>query len=225
MSSPALLDAVMGRPSSVKLIRAIMNAEEPISGREASRRANVTQRPAVRSLRDLTLSGILRKEITENGYAYSLNREHQLVSHGIVPLFEAEKEHTGASLDDLSRTLKSLAAGSPPDVQSALFIESGALLIVARNQEATARVWNALQRPIEQLEEARGDEVVVHLISTQETLARRDEEEIRVFYREGTLMAGKPLAEIPGAEFLSRPTPTPAVNLGGHRPWLSRFRR
>lgn len=210
MSKTELLDAVMGTPSKVKLIRALLSAEEPISGREAARRAGVSQRPAHRSLQDLVARGVVRKEVGENSHLFELNREHQLVRAGIIPLFEAEVGHTQTVKHALEAALRSMLRGSMPDLRNATLLTGRAhgdapgmdLVLVGRNREAAASAFQVLATTVSQLEDRFGLQISVLPLTAEELRSRHEagDEVVMGAATKGELIGGRTLREILDAE-------------------------
>lgn len=88
---PPVLDAALGAPSRVRLLRAFVHAEAPMTGREAGRVAGVAHRPCVRALGDLVALGLVRVTRGAASNQYRLDERHRLAKR-LRRLFEREAE-------------------------------------------------------------------------------------------------------------------------------------
>ena len=100
------LDTILGSAAKVRLLRALLPLDRPVSGREAARLAGLSHR-AVLALDELAALGVLERRTTAGGHTnlYGVNRSHALVP-AIVALFEAERERTAAIVRRIARVLK-----------------------------------------------------------------------------------------------------------------------
>lgn len=86
-----MLDAALGSPSRVRLLRVLALASAAMSGRAAGRAAGVAHRAAVRALAQLVDSGVVRVEPGATAHAYSMAPAHPLTKR-LRRLFEREAE-------------------------------------------------------------------------------------------------------------------------------------
>jgi hypothetical protein len=128
LSTP--LDDVLASMSKVRLLRLFTSATDPLSGREAGRRAGMAKRTADLALRELLALGLLRREDTPAQALYQLNREHPLVTTALIPLFAAEQQWT----DTLFQALRDLISGVANEV-GAEVVWAGIYGSVARGDE------------------------------------------------------------------------------------------
>lgn len=87
-----MLDAALGSPSRVRLLRVLALASVEMSGREAGRQAGVAHRAAVRALGQLVKSGVVRVTPGATAHAYTMAPQHPLTKR-LRRLFEREAEH------------------------------------------------------------------------------------------------------------------------------------
>jgi hypothetical protein len=85
------LDAVLGAPSRVRLLRVFCLADAPMTGREAARRAKVAHRASVLALGALVKAGVVRVKRGATRHEYRLETKHPLAKR-LVRLFERERE-------------------------------------------------------------------------------------------------------------------------------------
>lgn len=83
------LDAALGSPSRVRLLRVFALADAPMSGRAAARAARLAHRPSVRALGQLVAAGVVRVSRGAAAHAYVLYDRHPLARR-LRRLFEKE---------------------------------------------------------------------------------------------------------------------------------------
>jgi predicted nucleotidyltransferase len=142
------LDDLLGTRTKVRLLRALVPLDRPVSGRETARLAGVS-RIAMKALDELGLAGILNRDESTGQHLFSFNRRHHLAPV-VEQLYEAERRYTSAIFDRIGETLE--AAGC---AESAMIFGSSArgeagpgsdldLLVVVRGQDARERLYSAL---------------------------------------------------------------------------------
>lgn len=100
-----LLDSVLGTPVKVRLLRALLAREVPVSGREAARLAGVSSRSAaVQALDALAQLGILERRQLSGTHLYEVNRAHELAP-ALAGLFQAEWRGIAAIADAVRQSL------------------------------------------------------------------------------------------------------------------------
>lgn len=105
------LDEVLTSRSKVRLLRAMLSTEQPLSGREAARLARVGRVPAARSLDELVALGVLHRQRTTSQHLYTLNRQSYLVRQGLAPLYQTERERVERIFDSLRSILREAPGG------------------------------------------------------------------------------------------------------------------
>jgi predicted nucleotidyltransferase len=142
------LDDLLGTRTKVRLLRALVPLERPLSGREAARLAGVS-RIALKALEELAAAGILNQDEATAQHLFTFNRRHHL-ARVIEQLFDAERRFAATVFDRLGEAVEAAEA-----VESAMVFGSSArgeagpgsdldLLVVVRGQEAREGVHAAL---------------------------------------------------------------------------------
>ncbi len=145
------LDDLLGTRTKVRLLRALMPLDRPVSGREAARLAGVSH-IALKALEELASAGILNQGEATGQHLYTINRRHHLAPV-IEQLFDAERRLTSAIFDRLRETM-----GGVGSVESATVFGSAArgeagpgsdldVLVVVRGPKAREEVHLALAEP------------------------------------------------------------------------------
>ena len=84
------LNVVFGAPSHVAILRALAPRAAGATGGEIARLAGVTPQAVLDALTRLEALGIVSRLPMGRGYLFRLNRDHELVKGGILPLLEEE---------------------------------------------------------------------------------------------------------------------------------------
>jgi len=134
----------------VRILRVLLRASGPLSGREIARRSRVALLSAQKALADLvTLEVVDRREASAQ-HLYTINEASYLVREGIVPLFEAEAKRVDAVFERIRGILLEEEAR---EVASAVVFGSAARgddgltsdfdLLVVTHTEAAVWPWQA----------------------------------------------------------------------------------
>ncbi len=143
------LDVLLGTTNKVKLLRALVPLERPVSGREAARLAGVS-RIAQRSLDELAECGILTGVEAAGQHLFTFNHDHAL-SAALEALFEREAGYTRA----VFQRLAGIVDGERRGVVSAVVFGSAArgeagpesdldVLVVVEDARAKPAVYDGL---------------------------------------------------------------------------------
>lgn len=117
------LDNILGTTTKVRLLRALLPLQAPVSGREAERLAAVPHYSATLALRDLVALGVLRRTTTPGTHLYEINREHDLVP-ALTALFEGESARLALLRETVESALS--AANLEGTVSSVILFGSAA---------------------------------------------------------------------------------------------------
>ncbi len=84
------LNVVFGAPSHVAILRALAPRAAGATGGEIARLAGVAPQAVLDALTRLEALGVVTRLPLGRGYLFRLNRDHELVKAGILPLLEEE---------------------------------------------------------------------------------------------------------------------------------------
>jgi predicted nucleotidyltransferase len=87
-----ILDHVFSTWSHIAVLRVLQHAAQGLSGREVARLASMTHRACLNALTDLEELGIIRRQRGGRDHLFTLNRDHILVTDGILPLLVLERD-------------------------------------------------------------------------------------------------------------------------------------
>lgn len=96
-----IIETFFGSPARIRILRVLLAAPQPLSGRQVAELAGLSHRGAIQALDALVASGTVRQRRAGKAYQYSLAREHAAAEKIILPALRAETE----LLDDLRKTL------------------------------------------------------------------------------------------------------------------------
>jgi len=102
-----VLDAVFSARSNIVILRAMINRNAGITGREVSRISGLSPRACMNTLTSLENTGIIKRLRGGRDHLFAINRDHYLVSEAIIPLLNAEKNLPDAISKDIKSKLKS----------------------------------------------------------------------------------------------------------------------
>jgi predicted nucleotidyltransferase len=118
------LDEILGSRAKIRILRALWRSDgDALSGREIARRIGLSHTGVMRALEQLEEQDVVWPSSDPTGTRYRLNRTHQFVNEGLMPLFGIE-----ASLYD---RVRDFVLEAVPDAVSVVIFGS-----VARGQDA-----------------------------------------------------------------------------------------
>jgi len=86
------LDQVLAVPSHLAVLRALLDAAEGMSGRQAARLAGINHQTCAVTLGRLEELGVVRRQGSGQTQLFQLNRAHLLVRDLLIPLLKQERE-------------------------------------------------------------------------------------------------------------------------------------
>lgn len=104
------LDAVLSAPSRVAVLRAMVRAKSPLSGRALARLAGINHQGAAVALAALAKLGLVERRPAGRSDQWRLDRRRWLMTELLLPLFEREAEHADAVADAVQKALRGKAA-------------------------------------------------------------------------------------------------------------------
>ncbi len=144
------LDKLVSSESKVRILRVLLRAGGPLSGREIARRSRVALLSVQKAMADLVAVEAVDRKETSAQHLYSINDASFIVREGVVPLFAAEARRVEAVFE---RIRGILSEDEEPEVASAAVFGSAArgedglasdfdLLVVTRTEAAVWR-WQS----------------------------------------------------------------------------------
>jgi predicted nucleotidyltransferase len=99
------LNAVLGAPSHIAVLRSLYTTGRGLTGREIARSSGVAVQATHDALARLAAANLVRWMQAGRAHVYELNRDHFLFKNGIQPLLEAESEFRSRIRSILKRAL------------------------------------------------------------------------------------------------------------------------
>lgn len=84
------LDFILANRSQLMVLRALYDADSPLSGRAVERSSGLSNRATMKALNALVELRAVDVEIGGRAHRYRLNHDHYLVSRALEPAFDAE---------------------------------------------------------------------------------------------------------------------------------------
>jgi predicted nucleotidyltransferase len=203
------IDHILGTRTKVQLLRALVQLDSPVSGREAQRLAGIKSvSGAGHAFDDLTDLGILFREEVGGAHLYRMNREHVL-AHALMDLFRAEERQLASLREILRERLET--ADLMAAVRSVVIFGSIArgetrpdsdldLLVVVDNEDAIGLVGAALLDAGAALRQRLGVRASPYVLSRERAEARQRQGDplMAAIKAEGRTLLGDPFAEVLG---------------------------
>jgi predicted nucleotidyltransferase len=202
-----LLDSLLGTTTKVRVLRALVRLDSPVSGNEAQRLAGVRSADSLwKALDELSYLGILTREQTRGSHLYRINRSHDLYAP-LAALFRTEAGRLARLRDWLRETLD--AASLTEAIRSVTLYGSNArgeagvrsdvdLLVIADVDEAVGPARDALIAGASALEDRTGLMISPYVLPRQRVEERfRDGDPLmETIAEEGRVLLGESLREL-----------------------------
>lgn len=205
-----VLDALLGTTTKVRVLRALLPLDSPVSGNEAQRLAGVRSAGSMwAALDELSEIGILSREQTRGSHLYRVNREHDLFPP-LAALYETE----AVRLSPLREWLRERVAeaGMLDTVRAVILFGSQArgeaapgsdvdLLVIVEDENRVSAARDALLAGAPTLERRSGLRISPYVLSRERAEVRyRDGDPLmQTVADEGRVLLGDPLRELVNA--------------------------
>jgi len=113
MTSSQLIDELFGGPGRTAVLRVLVAADEPLTGRQIAVLADLSAAGAARALDRLAELGVTRRRPVGRAVLHELDRETATVSEIVLPAIQAERRIAAARAERRSSLV-------PPEVISSL---------------------------------------------------------------------------------------------------------
>ena len=97
------LDHIFAARSQVAVLRVLLDTAQGLTGREIARQAGMNHQACLQSLTRLEILGLVRRQRGGSTHLFALNREHELVAKGILPLLRLERDYVNQIIRALKR--------------------------------------------------------------------------------------------------------------------------
>ena len=104
------VDAVLSAPSRLAVLRALVRAKSPLSGRALARSADINHQGAAVALAALAKLGLVERRPAGRSDQWRLDRRHWLVCELLLPLLQREADHADGVADAIKKSLRGKAA-------------------------------------------------------------------------------------------------------------------
>jgi len=174
-----VLEEVLGKRSSVGILRVLDGADKELTGRQIAARAGLNHRSCSLSLEDLAQQGIVNKKPSGPAYLYTLKRENILVREGIVPLLKLEKDLVDIMVDSVLDVIEEYDRhGESPVLSVILFGDAAAgneapdsklnLCIVAKDKDVKDNIANIFEPARAEIRNSFGNDLFLKILTVAE---------------------------------------------------------
>jgi predicted nucleotidyltransferase len=200
------LDSVLGSVTKVRLLRALLPLERPVSLREAARLAGVSPAAASGALDELAALQVVDRREATSQHLYTVNRKNRLAD-ALAGLFAAEEERREMLMGSLRRDVE---GGQPgPSVEAAALFGSAArgddrpdsdldLLVIAEGEGDEEAIWAHLVEVRARYEREFGVKLspVVMTLERLRERARSGDPLIANVVEDGIKLTGPPIQKL-----------------------------
>ncbi|MBM4160313.1 MAG: winged helix-turn-helix transcriptional regulator [Ignavibacteria bacterium] len=197
-----VLDQVFSTWSHIAVLRALQDYAQGITGREIARASQMNHRSCLKALGRLEDLGVVVRLRGGRDHLFSLNRNHVLVTEGIIPLVKLERGFFESLTKLLTKELGPLAeslilfgsvAKKTETAQSDLDL---CIVLANGTRKLTARKRLESLAPL--IRRKYGANLAPFFLSRSEFLqrAKKRHPPVSSIVKEGIVIAGKPLEEL-----------------------------
>jgi predicted nucleotidyltransferase len=195
-----VLEAVFGSPAKIRILRVLLAAPQPLSGRQVGELARLSHRGAIQALDSLVELGAVQQRRVGKAYQYVLVRNNEAVERIIIPCIQAE----ASLIEDLKQDIKahfgrntvnltlygSLARGTEKrgsDIDVLAVVRAGS--VKTQLEEKAASLTPLFQHRYNAL-------LSLHCYTLPELKDRKALSLLGSAMKEGVTISGKPLTEL-----------------------------
>lgn len=202
MRTKHLLEDYLGQKSKVAILRILYRGTE-LTGREISRKADLSPRAAQQALQELYTTGVIHRKAVGASYLFSLNRSRYVVENILSPLFESEQGLGAAMINELRKALPNKGIVSIIMFGSVARGESKQgsdldIIIVLENSLDVRKITAGVQDKGGKFLAKFGMILSPHVIRHRDFISRFDKKDklIRNVIKEGRVIFGKHFEEV-----------------------------
>lgn len=196
------LDSAFGDSARLRIIRCLMLAQQPLTGREIARQTHITPWAAIKVLRILENSGLIEMKRAGRANLYSLRKETALFIELLSSLFKRESRFVEFSVEWLLGRLKqkpfsiilfgSIARGNEREESD---ID---LLFVVKSPDEKKRFAALLSQIGSEFQVKFGKKISPYILTIEEFRRqhRKQEGVVKNAIEQGVVVYGRPLTEV-----------------------------
>lgn len=195
-----VIESIFGSPAKVRILRALSNSPQPLSGRQVGELSGLTHRGAIQALGSLVELGAVRQRRVGNAYQYSLSKGSIFVDKIITPCIEAE----AGLFDDLKREIAALFGKDAISIILYGSLVRGEekkgsdidVIAVVKDEKKKAVMEGKAESTAPYFNERYNALLSVHCFTVDEFRARKNLTMIKSVIKEGIVLSGKSLGEL-----------------------------
>ena len=192
-------DEVFRSWSHVAVLRTLLDTTTGRTGNEVSRMSGMQPRPALKALSSLEE----RRQRGGRDHILTLNRDHFLVRNAISVLYQSERQFEEETYSTLSNLLKGKAVNVTVFGSTARHEETSLsdldICCIVKSEKDMEEVRSLLIRDSSRLYRESGVKLAPRFFTVAEARTRKNTPLLRRIAKEGKLLSGKKLEELPGS--------------------------
>ncbi|MFH0992120.1 MAG: nucleotidyltransferase domain-containing protein [bacterium] len=193
------LDTLLATWSHIAVLRTLQDSVHGLTGREIARQSGMNHRSCLRALTTLEELSLVTRQRGGRDHLFTFNREHILVSQGIIPLLALERRFIQDFTDFLSSRIGKRAEsiilfGSVARKQETLASDVDLCIIVRRVNEKE-KIQSIIHDSAEILLRRYGARVspLIFTLAEFSSKARQKKPPVQEILEEGVVIKGKSL--------------------------------
>lgn len=195
-----ILDYIFNTPSSVKVLRVLINDVVGLTGRQIANLANINHQSAHDALNNLESLKLIKRVVGGKSHIFTLNRKNHLVNELIIPIFNSEINYREEVFNLIKNAFKNLETtvilfGSVARKEETSSSDLDICIIYSNQKIKLSKVTEKLSNT---LNEKYGITLSPFYISYKEfrNRARYKKPPVDEIIKEGIILTGKPLKEL-----------------------------
>jgi len=195
-----VLEPIFGSPAKIRILRALFNSPQPLSGRQVGELSGLTHRGAIQAIQSLVELGAVRQRRVGKAYQYSFSEGNIFIEKIIAPCIRAES----GLFDGLK---KDIAAHFGRDAISLILYGSivrgeerkGSdidFIVVAKDARGKTAVEEKAESMTSYFNKRYNALLSLHCFTLSEIKRKKDSPLIKSIIKQGIVISGKPLSEL-----------------------------
>ena len=195
-----VIEPIFGSHAKVRILRALFNSPQPLSGRQLGELSGLTHKGAIHAIQSLVDMGAVKQRRVGKAYQYSLSKGNIFVEKIITPCIRAEsglfyslKKDIAANFGTDSISLILYGSIVRGEEKKGSDID---LMVVARDEREKKTVEEKAELRAQYFNKRYNALLSLHCYTLSEIKAKKASPLIKSIIKEGIVVSGKPIGEL-----------------------------
>ena len=195
-----VIESIFGSHAKVRILRALFNSPQPLSGRQLGELSGLTHKGAIHAIQSLVDMGAVKQRRVGKAYQYSLSKGNIFVEKIITPCIRAEsglfyslKKDIAANFGTDSISLILYGSIVRGEEKKGSDID---LMVVARDEREKKTVEEKAELRAQYFNKRYNALLSLHCFTLSEIKAKKASPLIKSIIKEGMVVSGKPIGEL-----------------------------